>query len=212
MISLKFQLIPVLLMALAPGIAGAQSGPGAGDIRARWEHANFELTEDARIDALEELSEQCNQAAMADGQNAELLTWCGITWSSYAGVRGGLGALGTAKRARTLLERAVAIDRGVVNGAALCSLGTLYAKVPGWPLGFGDDEKAEAFLSEALRLAPDDLDNNYFMADFLVSDKREAEALPYLERAAQTAPRPDREIADRGRQVDIRDLMAKIDH
>lgn len=201
-----------LLLSLVAVIAVAQDGePVAADaIRARWEHANFELSGSARENALGEVAEACEAATGARSGDAALLTWCGITHSSYAGARGGLGALGEAKRARALLERAVEADRGALNGAALCSLGTLYAKVPGWPLGFGDDEKAEKYLREALAVGPNDIDNNFFMADFLYGEHRREEALRYLQLAQQAGPRPGREVADRGRRAEIRQLATKL--
>ncbi|MBN7796749.1 hypothetical protein [Parahaliea mediterranea] len=201
------------LCVIASG-AAAQDGArvAAESVRARWEHANFELRGDAQRAALKALTEDCDGVARARDAGAALLTWCGISYSSYAGVKGGLGALGAAKEARRLLERAVSIERGAVNGAALCSLGTLYAKVPGWPLGFGSDDKAERYLTEALQVAPSDIDNNYFMADFLYAEQREPEARHYLERARHAAQRPGREIADRGRQAEIRSLLARINH
>ncbi|TXS95401.1 hypothetical protein FV139_05810 [Parahaliea maris] len=205
------QLLTCLALCLGTTVAVAQDNTvSADDIRARWEHANFELSGDAREHALEEVAAACEQATGTHREDAALLTWCGITHSSYAGAKGGLGALGEAKRARALLEQAVEADRSVLNGAALCSLGTLYAKVPGWPLGFGDDERAEKYLQEALTVAPDDIDNNYFMADFLYGEHRREEALKYLQHAQQASPRPGREVADRGRQVEISQLATQL--
>jgi len=39
-----------------------------------------------------------------------------------------------------------------LNGSVYNSLGSLYAKVPGWPLGFGDKKKAQAYFEKALAI------------------------------------------------------------
>jgi Tfp pilus assembly protein PilF len=129
--------------------------------------------------------------------------------STQAGVEGGLGALGLAKRARAALEAALKIDPNALEGSAYTSLGTLYYKVPGFPLGFGDHKKAKQMLEAALKVNPIGLDPNYFYADFLFGEGRYAEAIVHLEKALLAPPRPSRELADRGRRTEIETLLAK---
>ncbi len=50
--------------------------------------------------------------------------------STYAGAKGGLGALSLAKKSRAVLESALMIDDQALQGSAYTSLGALYAKVP----------------------------------------------------------------------------------
>jgi Tfp pilus assembly protein PilF len=97
----------------------------------------------------------------------------------------------------------------VLDGSAYTSLGTLYAQVPGFPVGFGDDDKARKLLLKALELNPHGIDPNCFYADFLYREGQYAEALEYLGRAAQAPPRPGRESADKGRRAEIDALTAK---
>jgi tetratricopeptide (TPR) repeat protein len=141
---------------------------------------------------------------------AEALIWEGIIESSYAGAKGGLGALGIAKEARGNLEAALGIDPSALNGSAYTSLGTLYYKVPGFPVGFGDDEKAEKMLQKALALNPDGIDPNYFYGEYLYEQGEYAKALQYLEKAAKAPGRPGRERADEGRRAEIAALTAKV--
>ena len=100
------------------------------------------------------------------------------------------------------------IDPTALNGSAYTSLGTLYYRVPGFPVGFGDHDKARKLLQEALKINPNGIDPNYFYADFLVKEGEHAAALPYLEKAAKAPARPGREVADKGRRAEIDALMA----
>ena len=82
--------------------------------------------------------------------------------------------------------------------------------MPGWPVGFGDDEKAEALLKKALSINPDGIDPNYFYGDYLARSKRFDEANAALEKALQAPPRPGRQLADEGRKQDINALLKSI--
>jgi Tfp pilus assembly protein PilF len=82
--------------------------------------------------------------------------------------------------------------------------------VPGFPIGFGDHDKARKLLQEALKINPNGIDPNYFYADFLVKEGEYAAALPYLEKASKAPARPGREVADKGRHAEIDALMATV--
>ena len=98
----------------------------------------------------------------------------------------------------------------MLDGSAYNSLGVLYYKVPGWPIGFGDKDKARELLQQALAINPQGIDPNYFYAEYLVETKHADEAVPYLERALQAPPRPGRNVADAGRREEARALLARI--
>lgn len=188
----------------------AQVTPEVTRMQQRWAEVNYQLSGKTRVSAFEQLAEQADRLTAASPDNPALWTWSGIIKSTYAGARGGLGALKIAKAAKHDLERAIALDPTTLNGSAYTSLGTLYYSVPGWPIGFGDDEKAEQLLKQALTLNPDGIDPNYFYGDFLARQKRYAEAREYLLRAQQAPARPGRDIADQGRQQEIRELLATL--
>jgi Tfp pilus assembly protein PilF len=104
----------------------------------------------------------------------------------------------------------MAIDPRALDGSAYTSIGTLYYKVPGFPLGFGDKDKARAYLQKALQLDPAGIDQNYFYADYLYEQGDYRDALQYAERAAHAPPRPTRASADRGRHQEVDALAEKI--
>ena len=202
---------------LALVVCLAAAGPAMADIdtdvqqlQHRWAEINYQLEGKTQITAFEELVADADRLAAAHPDSAETLIWSGIIKSSFAGAKGGLGAMKLAKASRADLEHALEIDPDALQGSAYTSLGTLYFKVPGWPIGFGDDEKAEELLRKALALNPDGIDPNYFWGDFLLEQKRYAEAEQALVKAQHAPGRPDRPLADAGRQQEIEVALLKV--
>jgi tetratricopeptide (TPR) repeat protein len=201
-------LLPAALPALAE--EAPFSGELAG-IQQAWDQANYQSA-DARDKErqLEALSARSEALARQYPQRAEPLVWQGIVLSTYAGAKGGLGALSLAKKSRDCLLQAARIDPAALRGSAYTSLGALYSKVPGWPVGFGDDDKAGDYLRKALQLNPDGMDPNYFFGEWLYDQGKYPQALEYLQKALTAPPRPERPIADAGRRAEINALMAKV--
>ena len=175
-----------------------------------WDHINYEVPQGTRLAEMARLNAQADAVVAAAPGRAEPLIWSAIITASEAGLRGGLGALGLAREARTLLERAEAINPRALNGAALTSLGSLYAQVPGPPIGFGNRTRARTYLQRALTIAPSDVDANYFMGDLLNREHDYAGAARALERALAAPARPGRAAADRGRKAEARTLLAQV--
>lgn len=180
-------------------------------LQTRWAEINYQLPKDQREAAFAKLGAAAEEAVKAEPKAAELLIWRGVILSTWAGAKGGLGALDLVKQAKTSLEAALAIDPPALSGSAYTSLGSLYYQVPGWPLGFGNDKQAEAMLKKALQINPDGIDPNYFYGDYLFRQKRYADARTALLRAQAAGDRPGRALADEGRRGEIRALLAKVD-
>jgi tetratricopeptide (TPR) repeat protein len=176
----------------------------------QWAVVQYRTPEAKRLDAMSALKDEADQAAGAAPHDAQILTWDGIITSALAGLKGGLGGLSLAKEARRKLERADEMAPGALNAGAKTSLGALYAQVPGWPLGFGSRKKAKAYFDAALAIAPQDLDANYFYADYLYRQRAYRDALQAVQKALAAPPRPGRKIADEGRRGEARALLEKI--
>jgi len=196
-----------LFFGMASGHAAAVTVP---DLQSRWAVANYELEDKAQLEAFEELVTEADGYTASHPDDVDGWIWSGIIKSTYAGVKGGLGALGLAKAARKDLEKAIDMDGAAMNGSAYTSLGTLYLNVPGWPVGFGSDKKAEKMLRKGLELNPDGIDSNYFFAEYLRDQGQRAEARTYYLKARAAAPRPGRPVADAGRQKEITEALAEI--
>ena len=179
-------------------------------LQQHWAQANYQLEGKAQKEAFLQLIDQAEVAKASYPDDAGISIWNGIIKSTYAGVKGGIGALKYAKAAKKDLERAIEIDDKALSGSAYTSLGTLYFKVPGWPIAFGSDKKAKELLSQALQLNPDGIDSNYFYGEFLREQGDDEQATRYLQKALQAAPRQGREVADEGRRKDIAIALEKI--
>jgi len=202
-------------IAFLPALpAVAQDDPLAAEIaqiQQSWDQANYQAANPAdKVRQLEALSARSEALAQKYPRRAEPLVWEGIVLSTYAGAKGGLGALGLAKKSRDCLLEATKIDPAALRGSAYTSLGALYNKVPGWPVGFGDDDKAAEFLNKGLALNPDGMDPNYFIGELLYDQGEYSRSMRHLEKALAAAPRADRPIADAGRRAEINALVAKV--
>ncbi len=172
-------------------------------VQSQWATIQYQMPATQRAKAFEKLQTLAAQLRERYPDRAEPLIWEGIVYSTWAGAKGGLGALGLCKKAKADFEAALRIDERALDGSAYTSLGSLYYQVPGWPLGFGDDEKAAELLQKGLAIAPDGIDANYFWGDFLIEQGRYREAVKVLEHAAEAQPREQRASADAGRQKEI---------
>lgn len=206
----------LLTLAAATTLAWPLAGTAAPvddavtELQRDWEVIRYQTPAAEREKRFEALAGKAHQLSVTYPGRSEPLVWEGIVVSSWAGEKGGLGALSLVKQAKAIYEQAIQIDGKALDGSAYNSLGVLYYKVPGWPLGFGDKDKAKELLQKALALNPQGIDPNYFFGEYLVETRHADEAVPYLERALQAAPRPGRQVADSGRREEARALLAKI--
>lgn len=205
---MKKMIVAAFFLAAAP-LAHAVPQSELAEIQHGWAVANYQTPEDDQKKAFKKLVAKARQLVERYPDEAAPKVWLAITLSTDAGVNGGLGALGKVKEARKLLEAAEKIEPDVLNGSVYTSLGSLYYQVPGWPIAFGNDEKAEQYLKKALRINPRGIDPNYFYADYLLENDQPEKALEYLKRAMEAPPRPDRPLADEGRREEVQRAMAR---
>ncbi len=183
----------------------------ANQLQQQWEHIKYEMNQKSRLKAYAELLTVAEQAkANNHAKDAAVYAWSGIINATYAGEKGGLGALKYAKAAKEDLETALDIDGAVLQGAAYNTLGTLYYKVPGWPVGFGDHKKAKSLLKKALALSPNGIDTNFFYGEYLRDSGDYQTAQIYYEKALAAPARPNRPLADKGRRIEIEQAMSEI--
>ena len=179
-------------------------------IQSTWATVKYRTEENKQEPAFELLIADVDQLASTYPNRAEPKVWQGIIRSSHAGTIGGLSALSNVKKARDFLLAAKAINDRALNGSIYTSLGALYAKVPGWPIAFGDDDIARELLEKAVEIDPDGLEPNFFYGEFLYEEGEYAEALKYLTIALAAPNRKNRELADAERKTVLQKLLAKV--
>ncbi|GLT16911.1 hypothetical protein GCM10007938_06880 [Vibrio zhanjiangensis] len=199
-----------MCFALAAPVTLAENTP-LQEIQAKWAECQYQTPDgDEKEYCFHRAIAKTNIYLDRTPENPELTVWLAINKASLAGAQGGLGALSLAEEAKDLLEKVIASAPQTLDGSAYTSLGSLYYKVPGWPIGFGDDEKAEDMLKKALEINPEGIDPNYFYGDFLAEEGRDKEAKLYLTRAMHASPRPDRPLADQGRKLEIEQTLGRL--
>ena len=204
----KYLIIIGLLFLYLP--AQAEVNGEIKQLQKEWAQIKYTLDKKEHEVALEKLAAKAATIREAQLANADVHLWEGIILSTYAGAIGSLRALEAVTQSRDALELSIRIDPNASNGAAHTYLGTLYYLVPEWPIAFGDFEIAKEYLDKAIELNPDDIDANYFYADFLRKQKRYADAEIAFNKAINAPARLDRDLADEGRRREAKDGLENI--
>jgi tetratricopeptide (TPR) repeat protein len=180
-------------------------------LQSTWEGIKFGVPEgDEQTRQMNALGDDADAVAAKFPDRPEVLIWDGIITSERASMASAFSALGLAKRARDILEQAYKMAPAKLDAGATASLGVLYYRVPGFPIGFGDKAKARRLLEEAVKLAPTGLDAWYFYGDFLYEQKEYPKAAEAFRHALSLPPHPDRSLWDKNRRLVIEERLASI--
>lgn len=194
-----------------PGIARAADTleDAIKELEREWAVAKYEVPKAEQKERFTALSVRAHEVSRRFAGHPEPLVWEAIILSSEADAGGGLHALKAVKEARGLLLAAESMNPTALDGSVYTTLGSLYYQVPGWPISFGSDRKARAYLEKALELNPGGIDPNYFYGEFLIKQGEYQKAVAVLQAALVAEPRPDRPIADAGRRKEIEEALSK---
>jgi tetratricopeptide (TPR) repeat protein len=209
-----FLLVALLVADSGPICSWAADGlsPEVRRLQTRWEAIKFGVPEgDDQTNQMNALGEEADAVATRLAGMPEALIWDGIITSERASMASTFYALGFAKRARDILEQAYGLDPARLDAGATTSLGVLYYRVPGFPIGFGDKARARQLLEQAVKLAPNGLDAWYFYGDFLYTQNELPKADEVLRHALKIPQHPDRPLWDKNRRLVIEELLAKIE-
>jgi tetratricopeptide (TPR) repeat protein len=207
----RMALAAVLLLGLAVPAQAETMRDEVNQIRSSWEHITYEVKgSSTQTKALDRLADDAASLVKRYPNQAAPLLWQGIVVSEQANRANIFHQLGLARQARDILARAYQIDPKAEKGGVAMSLAVLYYKVPGSPIGFGDEERADRLLHQALALDPDGLDANYFYADYLHDQGDDAGAARYLRHALRAPHDKSRPVWDAGRRREVQALLDKV--
>jgi tetratricopeptide (TPR) repeat protein len=213
-LTLKMALLSLVLVYYQPGFAAMPAGVEMSEVKEiqqQWAQLYYmDEFKDQNYKQLQALAQHANQLSQAHPESAEALVWDAIVLSTLAEKKGGIGALSLVKEAKTKLEHAKELNPDVLGGAIYASLGTLYSKVPGWPIGFGNDHKAEQHFKRALEIDPQGLEANYFFAEYLADNDQQELAMEYVEKALHAPSIVGRPVADEGRRKQAQKLRERL--
>ena len=195
-------------------IAADDLAAGIRSIQKEWAEIHYRTPKDKKVDKLVVLVKQTKELGNRYPTSAEPLIWQAISLGTYAGAMGGIKtlfeSLPAVKDAKVALEKAIQLDPQALNGAGPTTMGSFYYQVPGWPLAYGNKDKARALLKQGLAISPDDVDANYFYGDFLLEQKEYKKAAEAMKKALGAPARPGRALADEGRKKQARQKLNEI--
>jgi tetratricopeptide (TPR) repeat protein len=205
-----FSFVFAALLVASPYTLSSQAADALPEVRrlqTKWEAIKFGVPEgDDQTNQMNALGEDADAVAAHFPGMPEALIWDGIITSERASMASTFYALGFAKRARDILEQAYNLDPAKLDAGATTSLGVLYYRVPGFPIGFGDKARARQLLERAVKLAPNGLDAWYFYGDFLYTQNELPKATEVFQHALKIPQHPDRPL-----WLVIEELLAKIE-
>ena len=133
-------------------------------------------------------------------KNKGILLWYIANLSKYGEAKGIVSSAknGLADKIKTHTETLLALDPKFSDGAPYRIMGVINYKVPYIPLflTWPSKQKAEEYLIKALKENPKSVSNLYYYAEFLVEERRDAEAKVLLNKIVKTTPRNTALIED----------------
>jgi tetratricopeptide (TPR) repeat protein len=169
---------------------------------------NHEPDSDAKRAALERGIEAGQQAVTLQSSRPEGHFWIAANMGTLAeayGLRQGLKYRGKIKEElETVLKR----DPGFMRGSADRALGRWYNRVPG--LFGGSNKKSEEHLRKSLSYDANSTVSHFFLAQTLLDEDRNAEAIEELKKVLAAPYDADWEPEDREYKQKASDLLSKI--
>ncbi len=200
--------VVVFLSLLTAPLLASELNTSIANLESAWASVYYQTDEARQKQAYPLLLDQSTELVRRYPNAAEPKIWLATIMATNAAFEPSLTALSTLEKAKRLLEEAIISNPKALDGAAYVTLGTLYYMLPGWPVSFGDNEKAEQMLKASLTINPDGIDANYFYADFLVQQDRNREAEVFFHKALQVPVRKLQAYADTQLQNEARRALS----
>ncbi|MCF7969642.1 MAG: tetratricopeptide repeat protein [Methylococcaceae bacterium] len=180
---MKKLIFVVFLLLFTQGAISGTMDERVSEIEGNWADVREAAVTADRKNIFLQLAEDITDVVVAFPSQAEPLILKSAILLTMAEDASSFVALGLVNEAKDLLQKAIGINPEASQGSALVTLGVLYYKVPSWPVAFGDNREAEAYLLKALEVNPEGIDSNYYYAEFLLEQGKKEQAVSFLNRA-----------------------------
>jgi tetratricopeptide (TPR) repeat protein len=210
------QAVSMLLVAFilncfqAARVSADENGPSIEKVRQDWAVLKYKTDRSQQVLAFEALNDYLDTEMKQNPNNPSLLAWRGTVLSTYANLKGGLGAVKILEEAKGYLEQSIALDDTAEQGLAHVILGALYYKAPGWPISFKDNKEAIKHLEKGLTLNPNGIDANYFYGDYWKEQGDKEKAREYLSAVLKAPVRENNVVADEGRRQEAEKALQAL--
>lgn len=158
-------------------------------LQQHWATARYQTTGDDRTTQLGKLVGEADSFTKKYSDKADGYIWSAVIRGSLAEAMHNMSALAVINEAKANLEQAIAVDPAAEESHAYGILGLMYARMPGWPVAFGDNKKAQEMLKKGLETSPNGMNVNYFNAQYWFDKGDYKKAQSHIEKALQ-APSP----------------------
>lgn len=150
---------------------------------ARLECANAEVETQTskRLAFYKNCIDTADQALAENANEVVALYWKAVAMGKLSEKMSILDALRMTRSMENLFLRVIALDENYDNAGGHKALGRIYHQLPGFPISFGNNEKALFHLRRAYELFPEDIITRAFYAEILMDLDEKQEALRHAE-------------------------------
>ncbi|MDC8445477.1 MAG: TRAP transporter TatT component family protein [Nitrosomonas sp.] len=181
---------PALLatMAWIRQLAESTKDPAVIAELARLECANadVEREKNKRMALYNNCLETADKALAGNADEIVALYWKAVAMGKLSEEMGILNSLRMTRPMEKLFLRVIALDEHYDNAGGHKALGRMYFRLPGFPVSFGNKEKAVFHLRRALALYPRDIIARAFYAEALYDMGKKQEAIQLAEAIVAT--------------------------
>ena len=170
--------------------------------RLAFMQAQLERDKKRRVQLFENCIAIADQALALNGNDVRALFWKAVAMGKMAEGSGIVNALRMLRPMEKNLLSVIALDEKYENAGAHRALGRMYHKLPGFPLSFGDNQKALKHLKRAHDLFPSDVITRAFYAELLYDVGRIEEARKHADFVLAT-PIADEDALEYAEYVNI---------
>jgi len=144
--------------------------------RLKCANAEVESERNKRMELYQVCMKTADKALSLNTDEVVALYWKAVAMGKLSQDMGILNALRMTRHMEKLFLHVIALDENYDEAGGHKALGHMYNKLPGFPISFGNKEKALSHLKRAHQLFPDDIITRAFYAEALFDMGKKHEA------------------------------------